>query len=222
MPGPKLQMNICRKFQLNIRFHWKKILFASCICPDEMNYRATNFNHSFSQAFYLGGLAGIPYTGKTGMAAYASHVPPDGASFIFFGPHVGIHSNGDIGMVQREHQGEPTYSCGALMSVLERMRKDIPFDWSSDNFDDLQARVIEKLLHLHKERIFSKEQCVLEAVKVIFDVSGCMLRQFVIENKLAFPSKHVFLLGGTIINTDFGLENFVEIQSFEYINLNDY
>jgi hypothetical protein len=77
-------------------------------------------------------------------------------------------------------------------------------------------------LHRHKEQIFSKKQHVLEAVKVIFDVSGCMLRQFVIENKMNFHSKHVFLLGGTIINTDFGLENYVEIQSFEYINLNDY
>jgi hypothetical protein len=196
-----------------------KVLFASCICPDELNYRATNFNNSFSQAFYLGGLGGIPYTGKTGMAAYASHVPQDGASFIFYGPHVGIHSDGSVGVIHREHQHAPTYSCGALLSVLERMRKDIAFDWSSNNFEDLQARVIEKLLHSHKERIFESEQYVLEAVKIIFEVSGCMLRQFVLESKQAFPCKKVFLLGGTIINTDFGLENYVEVQGFECLEL---
>jgi hypothetical protein len=197
----------------------QKLLFASCVCPDELNYRATNFDNTFSQAFNLGGLGGIPYTGKTGMGAYASHVAADGASFIFFGPHVGIHSDGTIGIIHREHQYEPTYSCGALLSVLERMRKDIPFDWSVNNFEDLQARVIEKLLHSQKEQIFNSEQYVLEAVKIIFTVSGCLLRQFVMENKGSFPCKHVFLLGGTIINTDFGLEDYVEIQSFEHIEL---
>lgn len=197
----------------------EKVLYASCICPDELNYRATNFDNSFAQAFCLGGLGGIPYTGKTGMAAYASHVPTDGASFIFFGPHVGIHSDGTIGIIHREHQYTPTYSCGALLSVLERMRKDIAFDWSTNNFEDLQARVIEKLLHSHKDRIFSSNQHVLEAVKIIYDVSSCLLRQFVMESKHVFPCRHVFLLGGTIINTDFGLENYIEIQSFEHILL---
>ena len=216
---PEVTREYLHKIPKEYQIPIEKVLFASCICPDELNYRATNFNNSFPHAFYLGGLGGIPYTGKTGIAAYASHIPPDGASFIFYGPHVGIHSDGSVGMVHREHQHEPTYSCGALLSVLERMRNDEPFDWSSNNFEDLQARVIEKLLHKHKEHIFSAEQYVLEAVKVIYNTSGCMLRQFIIENKLKFPSKHVFLLGGTIINTDFGLENYVEIQDFEHIEL---
>lgn len=197
----------------------QKLLFASCVCPDELNFRATSFNDSFPCAFNLGGLAGIPYTGKTGMAAYASHVPKDGASFIFYGPHVGIHKDGSIGIVHRKHQHEPTYSCGALLSVLERMRKDVPFDWSSNNFEDLQARVIEKLLHSHKERIFTSDQYVLEAVQIILHMSECLLRQFVLESKASFECKHVFLLAGIIINTDAGEENYVEIQSFEHIDL---
>jgi hypothetical protein len=219
---PEITRKYLHKISSEYQIPLEKVLFASSICPDELNYRATNFNHSFPHAFYLGGLGGIPYTGITGMGAYASHVPPDGASFIFYGPHVGIQIDGTIGSVKREHQHEPTYSCGALMSVLERMRNNFQFDWSSDNFEDLQARVIEKLLHRHKEQIFRNEQYVLEAVKIIFEVSGCMLRQFITENKFKFPSNHVFLLGGTIINTDIGIENYVEIQSFEHINLNDY
>lgn len=199
----------------------QKLLFASCVCPDELNFRATSFNNSFPYAFNLGGLAGIPYTGKTGMAAYASHVPNDGASFIFYGPHVGIHKDGSIGIVHREHQHGLTYSCGALLSVLERMRNDIPFDWSATNFEDLQARVIEKLLHSHKERIFTSEQHVLEAVKIILHMSECLLRQFVLESKSAFACKHVFLLGGIIINTDAGEENYVEVQTFEHIDLQE-
>ena len=216
---PEITKEYLSKISDEYKIPLSKVLLASCICPDELNYRATSFDKSFTQAFYLGGLGGIPYTGKTGMAAYASHVPTDGAAFIFYGPHVGIHSDGTIGVIQREHQHEPTYSCGALLSVLERMREDVIFDWSSNNFEDLQARVIEKLLHNHKERIFKSEQYVLEAVRIIFDTSECLLRQFVMESKEHFECKHVFLLGGIIINTDFGLENYIEIQQFEHIRL---
>ena len=216
---PEVTGKYLQKISTEYHIPIEKLLFASCVCPDELNYRATNFNNEFSLAFNLGGLGGIPYTGKTGMAAYASHIPADGASFIYFGPHVGIHSDGSIGIIHREHQHGATYSCGALLSVLERMRKDIPFDWSTNNFEDLQARVIEKLLHNHKDQIFASEQYVLEAVKIIYNVTECLLRQFVMESKYTFACKHVFLLGGTIINTDFGLENYVEIQSFEHIEI---
>ncbi len=197
----------------------EKILYASCICPDELNYTATNFNGHFRQGFYLGGLSGIPYTGKTGMAAYASHVPADGASFIYFGPHVGISNDGSIGHVIREHQHVHTFSCGSLISVLERMRRNHIFDWSSNNFEDLQARVIEKLLHNHNDRIFSAESDVMEALRILYNVSECLLRQFIIENRALFASPHIFLLGGVIINTDSGEENYAEIWSFEHLDL---
>lgn len=198
----------------------EKLLYASCICPDELNYTATNFNGHFRQGFYLGGLSGIPYTGKTGMAAYASHVPADGASFIYFGPHVGISGTGKIGHVLREHQHEPTFSCGSLISVLERMRRGHVFDWSSNNFEDLQARVIEKLLHNHQESIFNAESDVVEALKILYNVSECLLHQFILENKTSFPSPHIFLLGGVIINTGPQSENYAEIWSFEHLDLN--
>lgn len=197
----------------------EKILYAACICPDELNYSVTNFNGHFEKAFCLGGLAGIPYTGKTGMAAYASHIPADGASFIYFGPHVGISSDGSIGHVIREHQHDHTFTCGSLISVLDRMRRDHVFDWSVNNFEDLQARVIEKLLHNHKERIFKAETDVLEALKILYNVSECLLRQFITENKTVFPSPHIFLLGGVVINTDAGEENYAEMWSFDHLDL---
>ena len=196
-----------------------KILYASCICPDELNYKATNFNGHFRQGFYLGGLSGIPYTGKTGMGAYASHVPADGASFIYYGPHVGISNDGSIGHVLREHQHEPTFSCGSLISVLERMRRNHVFDWSVNNFEDLQARVIEKLLHNHNDRIFNSESDVMEALRILYNVSDCLLRQFIMESRTSFATPHIFLLGGVIINTDSREENFAEIWSFEHLDL---
>lgn len=42
----------------------------------------------------IGGLGGIPFAGKTGFKAYASHVPDDGNLLILFAPHVGMDTSG--------------------------------------------------------------------------------------------------------------------------------
>ena len=44
----------------------------------------------------LGGLAGVPFVGKAGLAAYAHHVPDNGKLLILFAPHVGIGSSGQV------------------------------------------------------------------------------------------------------------------------------
>ena len=36
--------------------------------------------------FKMGGLNGFPFTGLTGMSAFSSHVPDNGAVLIFYGP----------------------------------------------------------------------------------------------------------------------------------------
>ena len=51
----------------------------------------------FGPEFNLGGLAGLPFTGKTGFGAFAAHVPKDGHIFIVYAPHVGISRDGAIG-----------------------------------------------------------------------------------------------------------------------------
>ena len=49
----------------------KNTIFAQSICPDEINHRPTDINKlissHFGKVFHLGGLAGIPFTGKTGI-----------------------------------------------------------------------------------------------------------------------------------------------------------
>ena len=54
-------------------------LYAQSLCPDEINHTkgdlADIFHDYMGEVFHLGGLAGIPFTGKTGFAAYSHHVP---------------------------------------------------------------------------------------------------------------------------------------------------
>lgn len=51
--------------------------------------------------FNLGGLAGVPFVGKTGFGAFSHHVPVDGNILIVFGPHVGISPEGELGKTKR-------------------------------------------------------------------------------------------------------------------------
>ena len=38
----------------------------------------------------MGGLGGLPFTGKTGWGAFSHHVAPGGNIITLFAPHVGI------------------------------------------------------------------------------------------------------------------------------------
>ena len=80
-------------------------LFAHSVCPDEINHDDGDITDClrdhFNGVFSLGGLAGIPFSGKTGFAAYASHVPDEGNIFVLFAPHVAISEEGKIGYYHR-------------------------------------------------------------------------------------------------------------------------
>ena len=83
-------------------------LFSSSACPDEINYDNPGknitglFHKRWREIFPLAGLAGVPFTGKTGWDAFSSHCPKDGNIVILFAPHVGVDSNGTVGKVLRK------------------------------------------------------------------------------------------------------------------------
>lgn len=60
-------------------------LYAQSVCSDEINFESGDvtdvFSKHFGEVFQLGGLAGIPFVGKTGFTAYSHHVP-DGILFL--------------------------------------------------------------------------------------------------------------------------------------------
>ena len=45
---------------------------------------------TWGENFNMGGLAGIPFVGKSGFNAFTSHIPENGHLLIAYGPHVGI------------------------------------------------------------------------------------------------------------------------------------
>ena len=78
----------------------------------------------WGEVFDLSGLAGLPFTGKTGWDAFSSHCPEDGNIVILFAPHVGIDRNGNVGKVYRKGQNESSLACGAAIGALKALEKE--------------------------------------------------------------------------------------------------
>ena len=82
-------------------------LYADSTCPDEINKKdgEEDMSHQlrkrWEDIFYLAGLGGLPFSGKTGWGAMSSHVPEDGNIIVMFAPHVGIDRNGIVGSIHR-------------------------------------------------------------------------------------------------------------------------
>ena len=82
-------------------------LYADSSCPDEINHDdpkediTSLFTAHWGEIFPLGGLAGLPFSGKSGWKEFSEHCPKDGNIFILFAPHVGVSNNGQVGFVVR-------------------------------------------------------------------------------------------------------------------------
>lgn len=96
-------------------------LFSHSVCPDEINHDEHDITERlrdhFESCFSLGGLAGIPFTGKTGFGAFAAHVPDNGNIFLLFAPHCGVSKEGCCGLIHRRGQAGKSTACGAAIGA---------------------------------------------------------------------------------------------------------
>ena len=99
-----------------------KIMLADSICSDDLNtIEYPRRAYEMLGPFKLGGLDGFPFAGLTGMSAFAHHVPPDGAVFVFHGPHIGVSKEGDTGVILRPGQTHHSPCCGAIRAAIDKM-----------------------------------------------------------------------------------------------------
>ena len=138
-------------------------LFADCSCPDEINHNdplediTSLFQNRWGEMFPLGGLAGFPFTGKTGWGAFSSHCPKDGNIVIMIAPHVGIDHTGCVGKVSREGQDHPSSACGAAIGALAGCEADPEAGTFKNGFLDHQMDCIKHLLAPHVDSILQKD-----------------------------------------------------------------
>ena len=192
-----------------------QVLLANSICSDDINsleYPAEA--RQMLGPFELGGLNGYPFTGLTGMSAFASHVPDDGAVMIFYGPHIGVTTHGKISMVTRPGQNKETNCCGAASLALSRINEPERFDEL-----DIQQSILEKILKKNKTRINSAAVPAMEAAEVFYEENEKRIVELL--NKTEFSGNHIFLVGGIIINCRQKFGSYISLRNNAVLDAKD-
>lgn len=195
-----------------------KVLMATSVCSDDINIPSTSFFNVLFGPFVMGGLGGLPFSGETGMTAFAHHVPDNGTAFIFYGPHIGITLEGELGKMYRPRQEKAGNSCGALMLALQRFREDSGYQPVLRE-DDYQQMKLEESVMARKEEFLNADNPAKAITEITFENIDRKIKQYVHKVKDEFSVNTVALLGGIIINTDYGVDDFFDARTFEVIDL---
>lgn len=205
------------KMQIEHKIDISKVLMATSVCSDDINVPSTTFFNVLFGPFIMGGLGGIPFAGQTGMTAFAHHIPDGGSAFIFYGPHIGVTLEGDLGKMYRPRQEDTGNSCGALMLALSRFQ-DSAYK-PILNEDDYQQMKLEESLLSARETILASENPQKAITEATYEIIDKKVHDYVRDCKDEFSVDKVTLLGGIIINTDYGLDDYFDARNFEVIDL---
>ncbi len=194
-----------------------KMLMATSLCSDDINIPSASFFSVVLGPFFLGGLGGIPFVGITGFTAFAHHIPDGGAAFIFYGPHIGVTLDNQLGKMYRPRQEQVGASCGALILALNRFQEN-PDYRPTLVANDYQQMWLEQCLIPKREEIINDpfpEKAITEAC---FWEIDRLIHEYLHLTKAEFKAEKIALLGGVIINTDYGVDDYFDLRNFEVIS----
>ncbi|MEM6964649.1 MAG: hypothetical protein AAF573_07790 [Bacteroidota bacterium] len=205
------------KMQIEHQIDISKVLMATSVCSDDINVPSTTFFNVLFGPFIMGGLGGLPFAGQTGMTAFAHHIPDEGSAFIFYGPHIGVTLEGELGKMYRPRQEDTGNSCGALMLALSRFDDE---DYKPViNDDDYQQMKLEESLLPYRAQILASDNPQKAITEATYEVIDKKIHEHIESCKEEFSVDTVTLLGGIIVNTDYGLDDYFVAKNFEVINL---
>ncbi|MGB4773405.1 MAG: hypothetical protein WBP58_18210 [Chitinophagaceae bacterium] len=195
------------------------IMLADSICSDDVNsiqYPARA--HEFLGPFKMGGLDGFPFTGLTGMGAFASHVPDNGAVCIYYGPHIGISRDGLVGEIHRIGQAKNSGCCGAAKAALGKLMQNVIIQGQVTDLD-YQMNTIEQILLAQKDRILGAPIPLIEATEVIYEAIDQRIMELVAATK--YNCKYLILSGAILINSDSDMGSFSCARRLDVVRLED-
>jgi Limiting CO2-inducible proteins B/C beta carbonyic anhydrases len=192
--------------------HWKyhiipdKILLGVSTCVDDIIYTKNFHLHpEIKGPFHLGGLAGLPFTGISGIEAFAHHIPDSGAMVLMVEPHIGYSAKKGWGYLLRHDQPEPSSCCGALMGTLDKLKKGALRIGTTE--DDYQGDKIGELALLHQKEIMSAENPIIQLTRVTSASAEKQIKAYVLDVDLKHV-KYVIIITGVIIDTDYMISDY--------------
>lgn len=186
-------------------------VWGTSICSDEVNNSFLTLGKHFRAPgpFFFGGISGLPFTGKTGFAAFASHIPDNGGALILFGPHIGISTDGTVGKVKREGQADVSGCCGSLAAGLQTVQSgSVPVE---DHTDYQQTQVNKLLIEKHSE-LTEADEPIIKATDIAYKQIKRELTDIISTMKDKIANKNLLLVGGILINTDWDQEDYFECR----------
>jgi hypothetical protein len=194
----------------------EQVALLLSVCSDDLN-SAEQPETAMIGPFTLGGLDGYPFGGKTGIGAFSHHVPENGVALLYFGPHVGITNQEQVGAVVRPGQSKPSACCGAARQALEELEAGAirPKKISEYEVDDFQQEFIRQVVLAHERRILGagpKEdpRRFLTLTEVLYQTTRDAMHKLLASVTFEEPA---FAFGGILINEDDGAESDTELRA---------
>lgn len=207
--------------------------FGASICSDEINrgsnteyclFTALKEEYGHEGAFELGGLAGIPFVGRSGLGAYAHHVPDKdtqaGKLLILYGPHVGISETGDVGKIRRVGRAKLSGSCGAGIGAYQAIAKSSKLGVSKD-YDFSEEYIIQEL-----QKRISKDPSPLDRKNQVDPIVYTTYQVYCMSRDLLYSSvassgtleecDEIAMVGGVIVN-QYGDTDYFQPLSFQAV-----
>ncbi len=102
------------------------------VCRDELTRTLVeDIQKTWGEAFNFSSLAGMLFLGKTGFLAAHQHAPngdgPERYAYFAF-PHIGLDSQGTLGVCYRAGRKEPSHACGALLAFQQELPSNNELD----------------------------------------------------------------------------------------------
>lgn len=189
----------------------RNTLLATSLCSDETaKVLSDDFVNIYGSNFNLGGLAGYPFAGNIGFQTMCGHIPDDGFCLFVFGPHVGVTTNGSVGIDDhccRSAIEAANYVIGSSVGV------------DSTNFMDLQQSAVQSMMLPLSDRLKASEYPMLELPYAIYESQNELIESIIGEG-IGGVKRGIALLGGIQINTGPSTLDYFHPIRFDFINSN--
>ena len=214
----------------NDQIDLSKVLLANSLCADDIIplheseipsiKSEKKLKKHFLGPFSMGGLAGIPYSGITGLLTVAHHVPEGGSVLFAYGPHIGISDHGELGKLFRPGQHKESAACGALSLALEHFRSS-PDYVPPYNDDDTEQMTLERRLLPFRQQILTADNPLQVATEITYSIIHDLIHRYVSAEKSQFKCEYITLVGGIMINTSSYFEDYIDLRHLSVLRVSD-
>ncbi len=228
LPATAFRRQIAGWLEQHLGVRRNHVLLGTSVCADDIvfstdvagNIETHQATRYLPGLFEMGGLAGLPFAGKTGMTAFAHHVPDQGAACIVYGPHIGMSDAGQLGKVLRPGQQADTTACGALGVAIKRFQAAPDYQPVLDE-DDSQEALLELRLKPYMAQVLAAPQPLQAATEAAYTITHELIYRYVAAVKQQFGCERIALIGIVIINTSPVYEDYIDLRHKAVLRLSD-